>query len=226
MSIERIPKSFLRIEPSRDQYILEKCKKQRVLHIGASDWPHTREKFERGSLLYARLGGVVAEQVGIDLDEDASKFLNQQHVRNSRIRIIDMNETHTLNFCPDVVIFGETLEHLMNLEIALTNLKKVMQADTVLIISVPNAFSFSNFVYTLFGREHQHPDHNVAFTYKTLTRLLEKTDFHVIDFSFTFLAPASLGRRNWKGKIMDAAVWLATKVSPAFAPNLLATVKR
>jgi 2-polyprenyl-3-methyl-5-hydroxy-6-metoxy-1,4-benzoquinol methylase len=59
---------------------------------------------------------------------------------NSKIDFFDMNKLENLDFKPDIIIFGEVIEHLMNLEIALTNLKKVMSKDTLLIISTPNAY--------------------------------------------------------------------------------------
>jgi len=53
----------------------------------------------------------------------------------------------------------------MNLEIALTNLKKVMNENTLLIISTPNAFYIQNFVHAFFGFEYMHEDHKVLFSY-------------------------------------------------------------
>ena len=60
-----------------------------------------------------------------------------------------MNKFEELDYVPDVIIFGEVIEHLMNLETALTNLKKVMSKDTLLIISTPNCFSFDAIIANL-----------------------------------------------------------------------------
>jgi 2-polyprenyl-3-methyl-5-hydroxy-6-metoxy-1,4-benzoquinol methylase len=51
-----------------------------------------------------------------------------------------MNNLENLDYKPDVIIFSEVIEHLMNIEIALSNLKKIMTSDTLLIIDTPNAF--------------------------------------------------------------------------------------
>ncbi|MEX0917673.1 MAG: methyltransferase domain-containing protein [Candidatus Paceibacterota bacterium] len=221
-----IPKDFLRYTPRRDSYLLKLCAGKKVLHIGASDWPYTKEQMERGNLLYARIGEIAAEQLGIDLDKEATEFLNNQNIPNSKVVVGDMNEMQSLAFSPDVIIFGETLEHLMNLEIALSNVKQVMRADTELIISVPNAFHFLNFVYALFRKEHQHPDHSVTFTYKTLTQLLGKNNLNVTDFRFTFLDSSRLEFLNWKGKIMYGIERLMVRISPLFAETLLVSVKK
>jgi len=223
----RIPREHARLVPKRDAYILKLCKDKRVLHVGASDWPYTKERYERGDLLFARIGEVAKEQLGIDQDREASEFLNQKHIKNSRIMVGDMNELQSIDFAPDVVIFGETLEHLMNLEVALSNIKKVMGENTVLVISVPNAFHFFNFVLAFFRKEHQHPDHSVAFTYKTLVQLLGKNKLHVTDFCFTFLDASSDARHlNWKGRIMHGIVRLFSKISPVFAETLLVVAKK
>ena len=138
-----------------------------------------------------------------------------------------MNELHHLEFDPDIIVFGETLEHLMNLKTALTNIKKVMRTNTMLLISVPNAFYFMNFVYALFRKEHQHPDHSVAFTYKTLIQLLGKNDLAVQDFGFTFLEISTdTSIMNWRGKTMYLLVRLMARISPVFAETLIVRVKK
>jgi len=222
-----IPKKFLRYIRKRDTHIVDLCKGKNVLHIGATDWPFTKERWERGDLLYVRIGEVSVEQLGIDLAKEGSEFLNEKHIPHSRILVRDMNELQDLEFTPDVIVFGDTLEHLMNLEIALTNLKKIMHKNTMLLISVPNAFYFMNFLFALFRKEHQHPDHSIAFTHKTLIQLIGKNDLKVQDFGFTFLEVSSDTRiMNWRGKIMYALVRLMTLISPVFAETLMVVVKK
>lgn len=222
-----IPKKFLKYVPARDSYVLDMCRGKKVLHTGASDWPYTKEKYERGQLLYERIGKVAKEQLGIDLDKEASDFLNSKNIPNSRITVLDLNHLQKLKFKPDVIIFGETLEHLMNLGIALDSLRSVMGKNTKLIISVPNSFHFINFVYALFKKEHQHPDHSVAFTYKTLTQLVEKAGLKTDDFAFTRLESSSETQHlNWKGKIMLQLVRVFVSISPLFAETLLLTATK
>ena len=222
-----IPKKFLRYIPNRDTHIVDMCRGKHVLHVGASDWPFTKERWERGDLLYFRIGEVAAEQIGIDMSKEGSEFLNGKHIPNSQIVVRDMNELHDLEFDPDIIVFGETLEHLMNLKTALTNIKKVMGTNTMLIISVPNAFYFMNFVYALFRKEHQHPDHSVAFTHKTLIQLLGKNVLAVQDFGFTFLEISTdTSIMNWRGKTMYLLVRLMARISPVFAETLIVSVKK
>jgi len=221
-----LPNQHLKVAPERDDYVLKVCTNKKVLHIGATDHPFTEQKYQNGQLLYTKLGNVVSEQIGIDSDKNSSEFLNSKNIKNSKIITADMNQVQQFDFVPDVIVFGETLEHLMNLETSLTNLKRLMAEDSLMIISVPNALSFLSFLYAVRRKELQHPDHSVSFTYKTLTQLLAKNDFKVVDFSFTFLDNTNAHNLNWKGKFSHRLIKLMTKVSPIFAPGLIVTVKK
>jgi len=221
-----IPKKHLVIASERDDYVLQICRNKRVLHIGATDCPYTKEKYKNEQLLYVKLSDIASEQIGIDSDRESSEFLNSKQIKNSKIIVADMNATQQLGFNPEVIIFGETLEHLMNLETSLSNLKKMMNSNTIMLISVPNAFSFQNFIYAIRRRELQHPDHSVAFTYKTLTQLLSKNKFEITDFKFTFLDNTNAHNLNWKGKISHFVIKFMTKISPIFAPGLIVIVKK
>ena len=221
-----IPVKHLKLSDERDDYVLTVCAGKKVLHIGATDHPFTEKKYGNNQLLYVKLGEVVSEQIGIDNDEKSSNFLNNKSVPNSKIVFADMNEVQRFNFSPDVIIFGETLEHLMNLQTSIESLKNLMSQDTIMVISVPNALSFQNFMYALRGKELQHPDHSVAFTYKTLVQLLKKNQLQITDFSFTFLDSTNAYGLNWKGKFARLCIGFMTKISPVFAPGLIITVKK
>ena len=222
-----IPPKFLRYIKNRDNYIVDICKSKNVLHVGACDYPFTKERWEKGDLLYKRISNVCNKQLGVDLIEEATEFLNSKKITNSKIIVHNMNQVVNLSFIPDVIIFGETLEHLMNLETAIQNLKKIMAHNTILLISVPNAFYFMNFLFALFRKEHQHPDHSVAFTYKTLTKLMNKNNLKVHEFHFTSLE-ISLDKNimNVKGKLMTYIVRIMSMISPVFAETLMITVKK
>lgn len=212
---------------NRDEFILSLCKEKRVLHIGATDWPFTREKLDKGQLLYVRIGNVAKEQIGIDLDEESATFLNKKDVPNSTVLVLDMNTVHDLDFTPDIILFGETIEHLINPGIALDNLKKVMTEDTILVTSTPNAFALKNFANAFRGIERQHPDHSMAFTYRTLIQLLAKCDLAVINAKFTFLpGHTQSDDLNWKGKFESfLRVWIGSRF-PLLASTLLIVAQK
>jgi len=112
------------------------------------------------------------------------------------------------------------MEHLMNQETALSSMKKIMTPETVLIISVPNAFEYKNILRAFRGVEKLHPDHSAAFTYGTLSQLLSKMGLIITDFNFTFLQKKS--SKNWKGKLVH---YVCSK-KPLLSETLLVTCKK
>lgn len=209
-----------KLVPNRDAFIVERCRNKRVLHIGPCDWPYTQKRLDENNLLYEKIDKVCEKQVGIDIDREGANFLNQsQSYPNSHIKIIDMNELH--EFCEevDVIIFGETLEHLTNAGVALNSLRELMQrTEAELIISVPNAYYIRNFIYAFFGKEYQHPDHSLAFTYKTLKQLLGKLNIEVCESYFSHLPAIGM---NLRGQIVFWVLYPFTTLSPMLASRLL-----
>ncbi len=211
--------------PHRDTFFINRSKGKKVLHLGAADWPYTKEKLQKGSLLYTKLDSVVKEQLGVDINKESVKYLKGINTKRSSIIYFDLNREGDISFDPDIVIFGETLEHINNLGIALTNIKKLMNDKTELLISVPNALDFSNILLAFLGHEHQHPDHKVAFTYKTITQLLDYNGFDLVEVKFTWLFkyPSEV---NWKGKILYLLPRLISRLFPLFAGNIIVVAKK
>ena len=181
----KYPKNFY---SSRNKIILNYCKWKKILHIWSCDAPYTKEKYDwkMWPLLYREIDKVCSKQLWIDLDEESIDFLNskKEEFPNSEVKLFDMNKLENLDFKPDVIIFWEVIEHLMNLEIALTNIKKVMNKNTLLIISTPNAYCFEWLLWNLLWREFFHPDHKLTFTYWLIKNLLKFNWIKEYDFYF------------------------------------------
>ena len=207
-------------KPYRQSYLVEKCVGKKVLHIGPCDAPYTKIQLQRGRLLYKKISEVCEEQLGIDVDQESIDLLNGMSFKNSSILHHDMNKIGELPFKPDVIIFGEALEHLMNLEVALTNIKKSMTSSTELLITIPNALWYMNIIYAFFGKEHQHPDHSVAWTYKTIKQLLEKNSLTLKEVFYAM--PISVTELGIKGKIAYQFV----KLFPMFAGSLMVSATK
>ncbi|HBS41511.1 MAG TPA: hypothetical protein DEA26_02435 [Oceanospirillales bacterium] len=171
--------------PSRDEYLIRLCAAKNVLHIGACDAPYTRSKKETGLLLHEKISAVANEVVGIDIDQEAIALMQSYGFDN--VIHFDMNCLDELSFRPDVVIFGETIEHLKDFSSTFGNIRKVMQDNAVLVITTPNAFYFSNFIKALKGYESNHPEHTVFFSPRTLDYMLSSSGFEVTQRTFSFL---------------------------------------
>ena len=205
--------------PKRDDFVLKMCKDKNILHIGACDWPYTEKKFKEGLLLYDKIDKICKKQLGIDLDKKSIDYLNKLDFKRSNVKFYDMNTAYKLNFKAEVIIFGETIEHIMNLETALRSLKKIMNKNTKLIISTPNSENLFRVWSSLKGYEIQHPDHNLIFSYKTLKQLLEKNQLKVVDIKFTF---ANSKNTSFLNKILV----LISRFFPIFSGTLLFIVKK
>lgn len=212
---------------NRDTKLLEYCVWKKVLHIWACDSPFTKEKFngECGPFLYREIDSVCSHQLGIDLDQESVDFLNSKKsdLPNSETRCIDMNKFEDLNYTPDVIIFGEVIEHLMNLEVAFSNLKKVMNKDTILVISTPNSYCFEGIIWNIFWRESFHEDHKVYFSYGMLANFLRHNEIQVVDAYFCKIwhEPGNLKR------ILLSIFWdyFVYYLFPRFYNNLLFVAK-
>ena len=170
--IVKYPKNFSK---NRNEIILDYCKDKKVLHIWAANSPSTIEKYnwKIWPLLYRDIDKVCTNQLWIDIDKECTEFLNSKtEFKNSKIELFDMNKLEDLKYNPEIIIFWDVIEHLMNIEIALSNIKKVMNKDTLLIISTPNAYHFDAFINSIFWFEKFNDDHKILFSYWYLKNLL------------------------------------------------------
>jgi hypothetical protein len=168
---------------NREKFILDKCRKKKVLHLGCCDSPYTRTKFNDKRSLFQMIDNVCKEQLGLDIDQPEIEYLHSIGYKN--ISFFDLNKPGKIDFIADVVIFSDTLEHLMNLEVALSSVKGLMDDSTELVVTVPNATMLSRFVGNFIGTIKEHNDHKVSFTYSSLRQLLE---FNGINVNEIFLA--------------------------------------
>lgn len=182
------PKNF---SNNRDSIIIDYSKNKNVLHIWACDSPFTKEKinWKIWPLLYKEINNVCLKQIWIDLDKESIEIINDKKnwFNKSETIFFDMNKLWELNFTPDIIVLWEVIEHLMNLEIALSNIKKIMNKDTLLIISTPNSLDINFIINSIFWFEILHHDHKVSFSYWTLSNLLEYNWFCIEKAYFTKL---------------------------------------
>lgn len=88
----------------------------------------------------------------------------------------------------DHVFCIEVLEHVPNPYGALTEMRRVLRPDGVLILSVPNPYHVKELVWNLF-RIPDRQGHIYGWTRQTMTRLGEMTGFRLDGFGGTYLHP-------------------------------------
>jgi len=181
----------------REERIVELCRGRRVAHFGFADAPFTAEKARAGELLHQRIDEVAESVYGLDVDEAAIEIYREV-TGDERNGVLDVQVRAPLypeledSF--DVVVFGETLEHLKNPGIALENLHALCEANPgcELCVTVPNAFSVMSFIAATNGNELVHPDHYSYYSPVTLRNLLQAHGFGDVQISLYSYNPAAL----------------------------------
>ena len=190
----------------RQDFVLERCRGKRVLHLGFADKDLFRERFLSGELMHQKLARVTGELWGIDTDVDGVSFLRSQGFDN-----LIVGDVCNLNNIPelqrqhfDIIVASEIIEHLMNPGLFLEAVKNLMiSGDTELIATVPNAFRVSTLLWLLRGVEYVHPDHNYWFSYHTVTNLLRKSGLAIHEvyvYSFEKILPCRIGKFLGRGR--------------------------
>lgn len=88
----------------------------------------------------------------------------------------------------DTVYMGEIIEHLSNFKTVLTEIKRVLKTDGVVIIDTPNPYCLSRIAKWLIQREENlgDPTHLLFFTPASLVATLEKHGFIIKTLSEKF----------------------------------------
>ena len=167
---------------NRINYLKDLCKGKKVLHLGATDSPMTKEAVQNGHLLHFALSEVCEDIVGLDLDASMIQWLSDNHGINN----IKHGNIENLKDYPqddfDIIIAGEIFEHLSNPGKALDCIRSTTSSSTTLVMTVPNAYSIKGFLRTLLKYELIHPDHTLHHSPHTLKTLLERHGFSVKNY--------------------------------------------
>jgi methyltransferase family protein len=222
MQIEKIPRRSLSRKKivDRDSYILESCRGKRVLHLGCTDAPLTRRKYELGSLLHLKLEGIASTLVGADIDAESVQWLEAKGIKNLHLADAAGIEMllDSIGFRPEVIVAGEILEHLSSPLDFLGGVRRGMGDSAKLLISVPNAFWFEGFIHVLLGTEKVHPEHVAYYSYYTVKQLLERAGLDVQD-----CRPCSYQLSTWKKALTDSLQKPIMWLSPHFAAGYVLT---
>jgi 2-polyprenyl-3-methyl-5-hydroxy-6-metoxy-1,4-benzoquinol methylase len=179
--------------PNRIDYVCEYLSGKKVLHVGCVD--HViKEKVKQNKWLHARIDDVAKLQLGIDINKEGIAFLKKELLITNVIyeNILDELEPNQLikNEKWDVMFLGEILEHVDNPVTFLSGIKKKYAPHVQkMMITVPNAFTLSNFLLALKGKECINSDHRSWFSPFTLSKILCLSGFNIVEFDFVTSFP-------------------------------------
>ena len=211
----------------RVDFIKAACSGKKVLHLGCTNYPYTKESIENGMLLHFELEKVASQLYGFDFDQAGLDILIEAGGKNlfradlEKLEEVESDETF------DVIIAGEMIEHLNNPGLFLSGIRRFMNSETRLMITTINAYCGMRFVwYGLRGRrgkaEPVHPDHVAYYSYSTLSLLLKRHALDVETFLFYDMGKEHRPHNRWYlNLINDVCVMIA----PQWADGIIAVCR-
>lgn len=182
----------------RDMFLLNLLKNKKIIHIWPCDSPFTKARYESKDLLYQKLDQIVDQQVWIDVDVESIEFLNSKNFQKSHIVPINLDKleiaSYWSGFEADFILMWDVIEHIMNLEHALSFVKSLMKESSKLIITTPNAARLDIFLSNFLNRSSEHTDHKVWFQLVHLVNLLESNGLKIEEY---YLAWSSVQFISW-----------------------------
>jgi 2-polyprenyl-3-methyl-5-hydroxy-6-metoxy-1,4-benzoquinol methylase len=110
-----------------------------------------------------------------------------ERARANGLEEIYLNLDQCLNNFPepafDVITLWNVIEHLYSPTEDLVTIRNLLKDNGIIVITTPNIESFGAHVFKKYWIGYELPRHFFVFSKKTLTMLLEKTGYEVIEFS-------------------------------------------
>jgi SAM-dependent methyltransferase len=157
---------FARVRP----YVQDRA----VLDIGAGTG------ISRPDWMHAMVASVASEAVGVELDPRLVKQAigKGYNVVAGDAQSMDLGRTF------DVVWAGELIEHLSCAGAFLDAARAHLVSDGRLVLTTPNAFAVSNFVYRIGGRARVNAEHTCWYDETTLCQLLRRHRFDIVEVAY------------------------------------------
>jgi 2-polyprenyl-3-methyl-5-hydroxy-6-metoxy-1,4-benzoquinol methylase len=155
---------------------------QTVLDVGAGSG------IDRPDWMHALVASAASEVVGIELDPELAARARE---RGYDVVAADAQE-FDLGRSFAVVWAGEIIEHLSCAGGFLDAARRHLEPGGRLVITTPNAFAVSNFVYRIGGRPRINRGHTCWYDEVTLSQLLRRHEYEIEEVSY--LAHRTPGR--------------------------------
>ena len=211
----------------RVEFIKDICKGKKVLHLGCTNYPYTKDAIDTNALLHFELEKIAEEVYGFDFDQAGIDILMQHGAKNLYRADLEKLDEVALDKKFDVIVAGEMIEHLNNPGLFLQGIKRFMNADTSLIITTINAYCAMRFWgYFLRGQggiaEPVHPDHVAYYSYNTLKVLINRADLELKNFLFYDVGPEHRPHSKWYYRFIND---FSVMFSPQTSDGIIAVCK-
>jgi 2-polyprenyl-3-methyl-5-hydroxy-6-metoxy-1,4-benzoquinol methylase len=204
-------------------YLSHYAKGKKIVHVGCVDHlPLIEKKIANNIYLYKRLEEVAARQFGIDNSEEGIRYM-QDVLKCDNVAVEDILNGPIHNTIQneqwDSMILGEILEHIDNPVLFLSTIRaRYKPYVKQLVITVPNALSINNTMYSWKNTERINTDHRYWFTPYTLNKILLLAGFTPVSHDFATYYPL-----NGKGvkKVRNIFLKYLLTRNPVFRSDLI-----
>lgn len=197
-----LPIDFHAVIPRRVPYLCELAMGKRIVHLGCLDHKELiDDKVKAKQWLHKELTEVSSACIGIDINTETLEYVKNKYGINN-IVIADMMEgdiPEISRYQWDFAILGELLEHISNPTAFLKSIRDRYQGciDKI-IITVPNAFTQSNFKNSNESKEVINSDHKFWFTPYTLASVMSASGIIPEEFYFVNRIPLTTSEQAIK----------------------------
>ncbi|MEQ1745555.1 MAG: class I SAM-dependent methyltransferase [Saprospiraceae bacterium] len=150
---------------------------KRVIHFGCVDHLSiVEQRRKENTWLHDILAKNCPDLVGIDIDEQGIDYMKGAGFEVYRANVLtDPAPAEVLSRKWDYIVAGEVLEHIDDPVAFLTAIReKYAPVTERIIITVPNAMSYTNFRFALSNTEMINSDHRFWFSPFTLLKVVER----------------------------------------------------
>lgn len=202
----------------REDIISNTINGKKVIHIGFADhMSNIDRKIKNRTWFHNMLIDNADKCIGIDINSETVEYIKEKY-NIEGLYVGDITSSGLDFICEDkwdYLILGEVLEHIDNPQKFLFDIKdNYGKYFDKMIITVPNAWYYMNFVNMLSHREMINPDHRFWFTPYTLMKVCSSAGFKVSKLEMVN-NKVELDREiklNYKGKIMKKIYdWIVAK---------------
>lgn len=188
-------------------YVAERCRGKRVLDLGCV--MHHSSAVASRYHLHRALAPVAARLKGLDLLSDGVSAMQARgyDVVQGDAENFDLGETF------DVIVAGDIIEHLGNLEGFLTSCRRHLEPDGMIIVQTPNPWYWRHVVKAaLLPEVPNNPEHTCWFDPRTLRQLVARfgMDLASVEYQSRYARDRFMPLpRGWKHTSWSAEIRLA-----------------
>lgn len=187
--------------------IINLTKGKNILHVGCCDHiPLIEGKVANKTWLHGLLETSCENVVGVDINEEAVKFVNKKNYGKNPVVYGDItSDDFSIDLRGfDYVLMGEIVEHVNNPIDFLSRASGILKRNGFegrYIITVPNALCMCRSVFG--GVERINSDHRFWFTPYTICKVMIEAGLYPEELLFSSFAKGGNGKNRYTNKLFS-----------------------